>query len=151
MADEKKMTLDEAFAAGLLEKPAHPEVLAQAITEGHVKEDLAFVTVKQEGACDVKEPYVKLVAVDPAGARAIVVGSGISEDKADGEVADSFTYGWDLYVRSLTRQRVESRLEGPDKAILKAATDGFKAGAYASVAEGVEEIKARRKARGLDQ
>jgi hypothetical protein len=151
MADEKKMTLAEALEAGLLEKPVHPEILAAAVAAGDVKEELAFVTVKQEGACEIKEPYVKLISQNDAGSRAIVVGSGIGEDKAVEEVASSFTYGWDLYVRSLTRQRVEARLEGPDKAILKAATDGFKAGAYASVAEGVEEIKARRKARGLDQ
>lgn len=148
---EKKMTLAEAYEAGLLEKPTHPAPLAAAIEAGHVAEELAFVTVKQEGACDVKEPYVKLVAKDTEGARAIVVHSGgITEEKADGEVADSFTYGWDLYVRSLTRQRVEARLEGPEKAIGKAAADLVKSGAFGSLAEARDFVVAKRKERGLD-
>lgn len=140
------LTLDEALSQGLIERPDYSPLIKAGIEDGSIVEELKYVNVKApEGKADVSQPYIKLVARTLDGAQAI---TGKEGDEAIAEVCENFTYGWDLYVRSLVRSRAQTQMEGPEKAIDRAAADMVKAGMYDTIGEARAFVIERRKARG---
>ncbi len=116
---------DKAFAA-------LSEDIRKAIADGHVVASVSQVR-RKDGQMD----YIKLQAVDADGMPTIEDGNlepvfeGEGDDRKDltdgRNVVNSFNYGSDLKRRNALTQRLATLMEGPDKALEKAAENIAKA------------------------
>lgn len=138
-----------------------PEVKA-AIEAGDIRASQDKVTVSAKSSPDGKaheKPYTRLVTTSLAGMLALCAGVLVVEFEEDGTVKESFKdtasvcgyfdYAFDLAQRNLFRGDLLSEIEGPAKAIDKAANALVAAGLHENFADAKAAVIEGRKAKGL--
>ncbi len=146
MADEKPAEVltpeGQAILNAAIEK--QPDPIRAAITAGQVSARMDSIKVNGTDAngkaVEVKRPYLRLDAVKPEGAL-------ILDGSAD-EMLKTWNYGHDLGVRARERNLALAALEGPGKAIERAAQALIKAVPTMTLAQATELVKAQRAAAG---